>query len=382
MALYEITLLGGADVVEPLKKTVESMVESFGFSPGQEFQIHDAAGAQGRNRRAAQTCAFFEDACNDDQAKALALEMVGEAVPLIPILRRGSEWSSLPVGLQGLNGMFVDTEDPQYIEIASALLECVGLLRRQRRVFVSYRRTESRNAAVQLHDLLSEHAFDVFLDTHNVRPGDPFQEVLWHRLVDSDVVIMLDTPGYFDSKWTRQELGRARARDIHIMRVIWPGHAPSRHLDLTDSLYLAANDVTRNGTLKAGIARDLVRKVESIRSRSIGARYLAIAGKFRADAEKIGATFEGVGANRALSILLNGRRIFAYPVVGIPTAEILNEIADNADRAQQEGTAIVLYEHLGIRDSYMRHLGWLEANPKSLKTVKVREADWELAGWE
>ncbi len=79
---------------------------------------------------------------------------------------------------------------------------------------------------------------------------------------------------------------------------------------------------------------------------------------------------------------MNGKRIWAYPVVGVPTAEVLNEIANNADRAQQEGQSIVLYEHLGIREGYMRHLAWLEANPRSLKTVKVREADWELAGWD
>ena len=78
-------------------------------------------------------------------------------------------------------------------ELASAILECVGLMRRQRRVFLSYRSVESRAAALQLHDLLTARGFDVFLDTHVIRPGDPFQDVLWHRLCDSDVLIMLDT---------------------------------------------------------------------------------------------------------------------------------------------------------------------------------------------
>src|SRR3546814_7633077 len=62
--------------------------------------------------------------------------------------------------------------------------------------------------------------FDVFLDTHDIRPGDPFQDVLWHRLVDSDVMVMLDTPTYFDSRWTRQEIGRARAKEIQVLSVI------------------------------------------------------------------------------------------------------------------------------------------------------------------
>src|SRR3546814_1834253 len=104
------------------------------------------------------------------------------------------------------------------------MLECVGLLRRQRRVFVSYRRVGSRAAALQLHDLLASRGFDVFLDTHDIRPGDTFQDVLLHRPVDSDVMVMHDTPTYFDSRWTRQDKGKASAEEVQVLRVIWPEH--------------------------------------------------------------------------------------------------------------------------------------------------------------
>src|SRR3546814_19005773 len=71
-----------------------------------------------------------------------------------------------------------------------------------------------------------------------IRPGDPFQDVLWHRLVDSDVMVMLDTPTYFDSRWTRQEIGRARAKEIQVLRVIWPEHTPNKLTDLAETIYL------------------------------------------------------------------------------------------------------------------------------------------------
>jgi len=67
-------------------------------------------------------------------------------------------------------------------------------------VFVSYRRDESRTGAVQLHDELSARGGDVFLDTHDIIPGDLFQEMLWHRLADCDVVIMLGTKENFGRK--------------------------------------------------------------------------------------------------------------------------------------------------------------------------------------
>src|SRR3546814_16006263 len=78
-------------------------------------------------------------------------------------------------------------------ELASTMLECVGLLRRQRRVFVSYRRVESRAAAFQLQDLLASRGIDVFLDTQDLWPGDPFPTVLLNRIGASGVLVFVDT---------------------------------------------------------------------------------------------------------------------------------------------------------------------------------------------
>ena len=65
----------------------------------------------------------------------------------------------------------------------------------------------SRDAAVQLHDALTARGFDVFLDTHSIRPGKVFQDDLWRSAYcNSDVVVMLDTKRIlFESKWTREE---------------------------------------------------------------------------------------------------------------------------------------------------------------------------------
>ncbi|HFQ4887586.1 TPA: toll/interleukin-1 receptor domain-containing protein, partial [Vibrio vulnificus] len=125
--------------------------------------------------------------------------------PIIPVVQNLEQFSNcIPEFLQPTNGYCLNGQDPEMKELATLMMECVGLLRRQRRVFVSYRRTESRDAALQMHDLLIEKGFDVFLDTHDIRPGEPFQDVLWHKLCDSDVLIMLDTPTYFESRWTRE----------------------------------------------------------------------------------------------------------------------------------------------------------------------------------
>ena len=385
MSFYELGILGNPTEAErsSLIATIQEMVAEFGLSIGTHVIIHDGASLVGRDKRVAFAAVYFgSDKQVDLEA---AQDLVQTSAPVIPSVGAGQSFAdAIPTFLQNANGLRRRADDPHMSETAVAILECVGLLRRQRRAFVSYRRIESRSAALQLHDLLSARGFDVFLDTHDIRPGDPFQDVLWHRLVDSDVVVMLDTPTYFDSRWTRQEIGRARAKDIQVLRVIWPAHSPTKLTDFSETIYLEAAQIAgQDGPIVDAIADEIVLRVERLRSRSIAARYMALTGKLRADVEKIGGRVEGIGAYRAVALrLLDDRKIWAYPVVGVPTAEVLNDVADKALRADPKQVPVVVYDHVGIRDSWIAHLKWLDEHIRVVRAIRVAELGWALAAWE
>ena len=310
MSLYELAILGNVEPGEreTLTASVRGVIEDFGLALGDDVLVRDGCTVALRNKRAASAAVYFggPDATDIEAAQ----ELVRASVPLIPTVAADGDFGrQVPDFLQSANGLKRRKDDPGMTELAAALLECVGLLRRQRRVFVSYRRVESRAAALQLHDLLTGRGFDVFLDTHDIRPGDPFQEILWHRLVDSDVMVMLDTPGYFDSRWTRQEIGRARAKDIQVLRVIWPEHKPNKLMDMAETVYLDAAELKGpDGPIAPIVAEAIVSWVERLRSHSIAARYLSITGKLRADVEKIGASVDGIGAHRAIAVRLWGEK--------------------------------------------------------------------------
>jgi hypothetical protein len=366
-----------------LTGTLSGMVSDFGLALGSDIIIHDAATLNNRDKRAAFAAVYFGG--NDCADVDLAREVVRTSAPIIPTITADGDFDAqIPDILQPFNGLKRRNDDKQMTEIATALLECVGLLRRQRRVFVSYRRIESRAVALQLHDLLSARGFDVFLDTHDIRPGDPFQDVLWHRLLDSDVMVMLDTPTYFDSRWTRQEIGRARAKDIQVLRVVWPGHTPNKLMDLAETTYLETAELEGpDGPIVATTADAIILQIECLRSRSIAARYMSITGKLRADVEKIGATVEGVGVHRAIAVRLpDAHKIWVYPIVGVLTAEILNDVAEKALCADQQGVPVLVYDHIGIREAWNAHLQWLDENIRIVRAVKVSEAGWALAAWE
>lgn len=385
MSTYEIGLLGDVKDAERdmLVAALTRLIADFDLEVDREVKVRVGEDFEQRDKHAATVAAYFGGDMQADQD--LTRRVLASSIPIIPTISSGSDFgASVPAFLQSMNGLRRRADDPEMVELAVALLECLGLLRRQRRVFVSYRRAESRNAAVQLHDLLSGRGFDVFLDTHDIRPGEPFQDVLWHRLCDSDVMVMLDTPTYFASKWTRQELGRARAKEIHVLRVVWPDHAPTKHTDFAETIYLDRGELSGgDGPLVEEAANKIVLAVEGIRSRSIASRYMSITGKLRAEVERIGGALDGVGAHRAISLRLpDGSRLWAYPVVGIPTAELLNDVADKARAADQRGRPVLVYDHIGIRDQWLAHLKWLDENISMVRAIRVAEAAWTLAAWE
>lgn len=385
MSIYELAILGSVTLEqsETLTNTINGMVSDFDLELGDDVKIHGPDTLGDRDIHAAFSAVFF----GGDKIGELdpVRRLVDASLAIIPVVGANGDFGAdIPDFLQFSNGLKLAVDDVEMIELATAMLECVGLLRRQRRVFVSYRRTEARAAAVQLHDTLSANGFDVFLDTHDILKGEPFQDVLWHRLCDSDVMVMLDTPTYFDSRWTRQEIGRARAKDIQVLRVIWPEHNPNRMTDFAESIYLNAAELTgADGSIVDATVNMIVLAVERLRSSSLASRYMAITGRLRADVEQIGGTVEGVGAHRAISILLpNEQRIWAYPVVGVPSAETLNDIDEKAQRSDQAGTPVMVYDHIGIREAWGAHLQWLDDHIAAVRSIKVSKAAWSLSGWE
>ncbi|NNM70528.1 MAG: toll/interleukin-1 receptor domain-containing protein [Gallionella sp.] len=301
------------------------------------------------------------------------------SIPVVPLVSSVSTVSvELPECLRAINALVLDAQDRELVKPVGATLQCLGLLPSQRRVFISYRRNESRDIATQLFEALSARQFDVFLDTHSVAAAVDFQTMLWHRLCDSDVVVMLDTPGFFESRWTRAEWGRATDKHISILQVLWPGRAASRSSQLATPMLLDNTDLV-SGRLTDRIVDQLALKVEALRSKSTALRHANIAGHLRSALECIGGSVAGMGVRRSLIMKLpSGSELVAYPSVGVPTAVTLHEAVRDANNR----AAILVYDHVGLSDEWMTHLDWLGANFTAVKWIKSRQAGWELAELE
>lgn len=379
MALYDLAILGTptAQQIDELTQFVSKAVAAFGLQLGTEigWSLQPTDFSPSEQRVAAVVFYGGVSTGLDSQLSTL----LKQGVPIVPVaseLERVAE--EIPDALRSLN--CISYNDSGTERIGTALLECAGLLPKQRRIFLSYRRDESRAAALQLFEELSARQFDVFLDTHAIAPAEDFQAMLWHRLSDSDVLLMLDTEKYFDSRWTNEELGKTQAKGISILRLGWPGIAQSPRVGDANQIKLRKKDLKSAGSLSKDIIQTICRRLESVRSQSFAMRNSKLINRLRYDVETIGGDFKGVGRHKSALILLpNGKELVVYLTIGVPTATTLHDAAINT---HADYGAIIMYDHLGLHPHWQTHLNWLGSEITDIRWIKATEAAWHLADWD
>ena len=378
MSLYDFHIFGVSDsrLIELFENRLFQAAQRGGVEAS-DISFYSSGKDRGdwRNMKRPIAAVTFDELGGTDLS--VLEDFIKRRVPVIPVFAFGKKPSNFPEILQAINGLSYDGDQDQADRIVQAALDALGLLREQRRVFISYRRNEASGVALQLHDHFSSLGFSVFLDTHSIRPGEFFQGVLWQSLCDSDVLVMLDTPSYFRSKWTKEEFGKARSSEISILRLVWPDHSPADETALSETMQLSTDEFD-GLALVDKVLDEVAQKTERLRARSIAARHLQITGKLRDEAKIVGASILGAGAFRAVSVrLATGKDVWVYPVIGVPTANIMNDIARKAADANQ-GCPFLVYDEQGLTDDWLEHLAWVNTHIPEVDFMRVSRAGNEL----
>lgn len=375
--IYSLAVLGlptDAQLSE-LEAAIANAVSMFGLTLGQEVGWEVAPDTFSPHQQRSSAVVFFGGVGADHLSLP---NLLRGGVPVVPVVSDSCGVATeIPEILRPLNCLLYANGGAK--RVATALLECAGLLPKQRRVFVSYRRDEARQAALQMFDALSARHFDVFLDTHSIAPAEDFQTMLWHRLCDSDVLLMLDTPDYFNSRWTAAEFGRALAKGISVLRVGWPASQHSARLATASLAELDVNELDVASGLISDHAIDRIcLQLEEIRSKSHAVRTVNLVSNLRIGIEAIGGEVIGMGTGRGIRVRLpDDRLIVVYPTVGVPTSTTMHEASMNSPN---ESVAI-LFDHVGLHPQWLSHLDWLGQYIQDTRWVKASEAGWQFADW-
>jgi len=295
----------------------------------------------------------------------------------------GAFSKEIPCILANQNGM--QFKDSELDRISNIVLESFELLRNTRKIFISYRRNESTSIAIQLYEALESYNYDVFLDTHSIGKGEPFQDELWHRMTDCDVIVLLNTPKFLESHWCKEEFAEAGTKQIGLVQLVWPNHEIKKidsgsHIsypmqlkeaDFVDNIY---NNKDKSKLVEITI-EEIIQKIESVRARNLASRQDNLITDFRNIAKDCGRDITVQPEKFLTEDLPTGKRNIYIPTIGIPqstscqSAEIRHELEINKNVSIR-----LIYDDLRIRDKWLKHLDWLNDNfKKDILTLKKQD---------
>ena len=309
--------------------------------------------------------------------------MKGNADAIYPVYFTKDKFSEeVPEVLHKVNGVLYS--EGELDSIVNVAFEELRLLRKTRRVFISYKRSESSAVANQLYDVLSRHQFDVFLDTYSIRGAADFQAELHHRITDSDVLIQLNSPGFKDSKWCEEEISDANARKVGVLQLNWPGvhSGPSDQLSIVRQL--ADTDFRRKrwkrntSVLKSKMLSSIAIQVESVRARNLAARQDGLTAEFVKEANR-----QGRNIIKEPTFLVeerpSGKFWYYIPAIGVPQSINFQDSLKMLGKwgIKNPEKVFLIYDELSILEDWIKHLDWM-SDYFEVKTIKKSEFEKRL----
>lgn len=380
---YQVFVFGGSQDgrTAALFETLRLRMTDLGLSSTSDVTFaEDPDVAHFDTARTPTASVFFGSATRPSRIDNSVTELRNRGVFVLPVVPDVAKYNSyVPSSLSGINGVPISPGDPRMESIAGIILEELRLTRAKRLVFISYRRDESSGVAEQLYRAFDERAFDVFLDTHSVRGGSEFQSVLWDRMADADLLILIDTPRALSSRWVREELARAQALGLGVLQLVWPAYIRTPGTEFCEPRYLDTSDLdgpaasaSSDALLKGPALQAIVAMAEGLRARSLAARRARIVGEVWKRAADAGMTANIQPARWVDLQSPRGTRYRVFPIVGHPDSIELYRCSEACTTPPTDG--VLFYDPLGMLDPKRLHLGWLNSF-LPLKAVPVTELD-------
>ena len=248
---YQIILLGKVDErLVSIQKSLTNRFNDLKINPNFIKFIH-SENYSSKDPKYPTIAIYF----GGDKSNTLHLSnLIDESVVIIPVVKSNELVpTELPDEISHINALPINETNNNTERLVSIIFENFRFLRRERKVFISYRRIDAQGAADKLYDILDANGFDVFLDTRSVPPAQNFQDQLWHRMTDSDAVILLDTPRFRTSRWTKKELMFANENNIHILHILWPQQQEEDIASFNSFIKLAPKDFRMKSLSRSGI---------------------------------------------------------------------------------------------------------------------------------
>lgn len=254
------------------------------------------------------------------------------------------------------------------INLTFAILSKLGIGSFHSRIFISYKRQETEQLALELYKCLTAEklGFEVFLDTRKLDVGTKFMDDIRLSIAESDIFLLLDSAGYWekDSVYTRKELYTAMYSNTGIIRLF---HGEGEHSEITkafESLQLKNNNCVCGDEIS-----NLIKIINDKRTSFLKAKM----GRLNAVRRKI--------KEKDLWSYESDTDGVVCPIYGVPTSQKIEKLEDRLkDKVVPFPFFSILYDHWIVPEAYNNHIQWVvkEKNIKitTLQNMKMPKGDF------
>ena len=275
-----------------------------------------------------------------------------EVMPIVKDVTKFSEY--IPDSLREINA-FVLNDESSIHNLKNRILSWFGLLDNTRKIFISYKRSNTSALAHQLFDSLIKKGYIPFLDSYSIESGVNFQEYLMNEISDADMFIMLNSSDYDQSEYTKAELVAASKLGIGILQVTFPQSENFPEAAFSSILQIE-KQLPKDQTYDDKIVEDIIYNMERYRAQGFRTkRRILIDGlKSKYSDQELFTLEDG-------SIFVNNSQTAYYPITHVPTSEDLELAYYSMAKLDLPNEAVkkICYYGIHCRSDKRKHLSWL-----------------------
>lgn len=281
-------------------------------------------------------------------------------VPVVEDL--ASFHAHVPGAASAFNGFEWSGHNPER-RLARVILEQLGIEERDRRVFISHRRSDGLAAAEQLHDQLSRFRFRPFIDRFAIAPGAPVQSSIADALERFAFMLLLETPEAHLSDWVFDEVDYALAHAMGLLIIQWPGNPtpipgsvglPRFELDSAD----VQRDRHDYEVLTPDAVDRVLREIEAAHARGIARRRRMVLRSVQEAAVNRGASCVPL-KDWLLDINSLGGHSIVAVAPRLPESEDLHRLDDARARLDPAADACLVHASRRLEPERLEHLKWV-----------------------
>ena len=235
------------------------------------------------------------------------------------------------------------------INLTFAILSKLGIGCFHSRIFISYKRQETEQLALDLYKRLTAEklGFEVFLDTRKLDVGAEFMDDIRLTIAESDIFLLLDSSSYMDGVYTKKELYTAMYSGAGIIRVFKKDKKTP--VKSTSYSFESVEINNEDSNIEEASFQELVHTINKLRTKF-----------FKAKLQRINEYRKLYDENlKSLWSIKQGDKLIC-PMWGVPSSQRIELLEKQVNRAHRNVTSFsILYDHWSVPKFHNEHIKWV-----------------------